>query len=259
LPLGVSGSHPPSVNANSGGFTVTRDPGAAAIAMDPAYSIQMGGALQCGLLHNGDVYSKAGTPYNAQPLQEAGDVGLTTGSLVTFSALASALTQHINKTSHKNPHGLACGDLGAATTQSVADAVTASEAFATTAANNAMSIAETFATAAANNALTQAESYADSKFVEANSSGTYSFSIGPFQIVMGSTVINSNSAPGVSVNFAPYKFNTTCVWVGGSSISPKGFDPAWFVLSGVPATTGFSAYLANISGSRQVLWVAIGY
>ena len=54
--LGLSTSHPPEVDADSGGFEVLRDPGAAAAAMDPGFGILMANILQSGLLHNGDVY-----------------------------------------------------------------------------------------------------------------------------------------------------------------------------------------------------------
>lgn len=114
--LGLSTSHPPNVNADSGGFQVLRDPGAAAQAMDAGFGILMAGALQAGLLHNGDVYSLLSKAITAYPAGRDGDGAQTTQTLGLLSVIASVLAGHVNKTSHNNPHGLAAADIGAATT-----------------------------------------------------------------------------------------------------------------------------------------------
>jgi hypothetical protein len=110
--LGLSTSHPPEVDADSGGFEVLRDPGAAAAAMDPGFGILMANVLQSGLLHNGDVYGLLSQGITAYPGAVDGDGAMTTTSLGLMSAIASILVGHVNKVSHKNPHGITLPDLG---------------------------------------------------------------------------------------------------------------------------------------------------
>jgi hypothetical protein len=110
--LGLSTSHPPEVDADSGGFEVLRDPGAAAAAMDPGFGILMANVLQSGLLHNGDVYGLLSQAITAYPGAVDGDGAMTTTSLGLMSAIASILVGHVNKVSHKNPHGITLADLG---------------------------------------------------------------------------------------------------------------------------------------------------
>ena len=104
--LGLSTSHPPEVDADSGGFEVLRDPGAAAAAMDPGFGILMANILQSGLLHNGDVYGISSQAITAYPGAADGDGAMTTTSLGLMSAIASVVVGHVNKVSHKNPHGI---------------------------------------------------------------------------------------------------------------------------------------------------------
>jgi hypothetical protein len=110
--LGLSTSHPPEVDADSGGFEVLRDPGAAAAAMDPGFGILMANILQSGLLHNGDVYGILSQAITAYPGAADGDGAMTTTSLGLMSAIASVVVGHVNKVSHKNPHGITLADLG---------------------------------------------------------------------------------------------------------------------------------------------------
>jgi hypothetical protein len=110
--LGLSTSHPPQVDADSGGFQVLRDPGAYAAAMDPGFGILMANILQSGLLHNGDVYSALSQVVTAYPGAADGDGAMPTTSLGLMSVLAGILVGHVNKVSHKNPHGITLADLG---------------------------------------------------------------------------------------------------------------------------------------------------
>ena len=70
---GLSTSHPPEVDADSGGFEVLRDPGASAAAMDSGFGILMANVLQSGLLHNGDVYGLLSQSITAYPGAVDGD------------------------------------------------------------------------------------------------------------------------------------------------------------------------------------------
>jgi hypothetical protein len=135
LPLNLSTSHPAVVNQNSGGFRVNRDT-SSPIADDPGYGIFRAGTLIGGILHDGDFLSQL-----AGALTVSGSDGdgarVNSGSLDRVSMLAKVMAEHVNKVSHKNPHGLDAGDLGAATTGYVDTAIT--------------------------NVLAQAETYTDAK------------------------------------------------------------------------------------------------
>lgn len=120
--LGLPTSHPPVVNVNSGGFQVNRTTGGGA-GGDPAFGVFVAGQPIVSLTHDGNVISNQAGLFVANPLVEAGDVGLISGPLQLMSRIAAVLAQHVNKTSHKNPHGLAAGDIGAATTGYVDSAV----------------------------------------------------------------------------------------------------------------------------------------
>lgn len=110
LPLGLSTSHPPVVNAASGGFQVNQT--LEGRLDDPAYGVFTNGTFIGGVLHNGDVYSKQANVLIASP----GGTGITiTGAVGFMSTMAGVLTQHVNQTSHANPHGLTASDLGAIT------------------------------------------------------------------------------------------------------------------------------------------------
>lgn len=132
LPLGLATSHPPVVNVDSGGFQVNRSTGNGGDA-DPAYAVFVGGNPIVAMTHLGEVFSNPAGLFTASPLIESGDVGLGSGPLTFMSKIAQVLSQHVNKTSHKNPHGLAPGDIGAATTgyvdSSIANVLAAAENF----------------------------------------------------------------------------------------------------------------------------------
>ena len=110
--LGLTTSHPAEVDTDSGGFSVVRDPGASAAAMDAAFGVTMSNVLQSGLLHNGDVFGLLGKSITAYPGATDGDEAMPTTQLGLVSAIASILAGHVNKTSHKNPHGISLDDLG---------------------------------------------------------------------------------------------------------------------------------------------------
>ena len=113
-PLGIPGSHPATVTSDNTGFTVSRSratPGPLDYAYETRHSDD--GSIINGLLHNGDLFSILGSAFTASPLVESGET-LTSGQLNLFSMIAAVLSQHVNKTSHKNPHGLALSDLGGA-------------------------------------------------------------------------------------------------------------------------------------------------
>lgn len=125
LPLGLSTSHPPTTSKNSGGFALTRDHTNTPAAFDPAFGVfnDNSGTAIVALTHDADVISNAAAAFTASPLVESGDGTLANGSLLNLALIAAVLSQHVNKTSHKNPHGLAPADIGAATTGYVDTAV----------------------------------------------------------------------------------------------------------------------------------------
>lgn len=131
--LGLSTSHPPIMNVDSGGFRVNRS-GAPAASTDPAYGVFNGTSLTAGLMHDGDVFAAKAKQFSAAPKVETGDVGLYAGPLGSLSQIALALSQHINKTQNKNPHGLKLTDVGGVDTgyvdSQVAGAIAAAEAYA---------------------------------------------------------------------------------------------------------------------------------
>lgn len=117
LNLGLVTSHPPIINQNSAGFQVNRSGGGGAVD-DPAYGVFVSGGSIVGLNHDGDVYSSKSAAFTATP----GGI-LASGPLAHISLIAQVLSQHVNQVSHANPHGLSAGDLGAATTSYVDNAV----------------------------------------------------------------------------------------------------------------------------------------
>lgn len=123
LPLGLATSHPPVVNVDSGGFQVNRSAGPYGNGSDPAYGVFISGYPIAMISHGGEVLSTPAGLFTANPLVESGDIGLASGTLQYMSMIARVLAQHVNKTSHKNPHGLAPGDIGAATTGYVDSAI----------------------------------------------------------------------------------------------------------------------------------------
>lgn len=243
LPLGVAGSHPPQVNADSGGFQVIRDPGAAAAAMDPAVGVLMGGALRAGLLHNGDVYSALAQALVASPLQEAGDPALVSGQLGLLSTVAGVLSQHVNKTSHKNPHGVACSDIGAATTTSVTAAITT---------------AETFATNADTVVLNSAKAYTDSKFTQSLlASGWYSFP-GGFTIQWGQVGTVTSQSGSSTVTF-PKQFTNACFSVVATTLGDiaSQHDRITYVDPASISRNGFK--VSNNGSGAGASWIAVGW
>lgn len=117
--LGLVTSHPPVVNQDSQGFRVNRSGGGGSVD-DPGYGIFVSGASIVALNHDGDVSSNKAAAFTATP-----GGSLASGSLKHLSLIAQVLSQHVNQISHANPHGLAAGDIGAATTGYVDTAVAA--------------------------------------------------------------------------------------------------------------------------------------
>lgn len=113
LPLGLSTSHPPIVNQNSGGFQVNRTDSNSFVD-DPAFGVFVTGTPIASLNHDGDVGSSKAQAFVANP-----GGALASGSLRHMSLIAQVLSQHVNQISHANPHGLAASDIGAATTSYV--------------------------------------------------------------------------------------------------------------------------------------------
>jgi hypothetical protein len=113
-PLGLDTTHPLAVSKDTGGFLVNRT--GTPTAGDYAYSTVQSGVVQNGLGHDGDIYSILANAFTAAPLVESGESSgaLGAGTLGNMSLVAKALAAHLNKTSHKNPHGLTIGDLGGA-------------------------------------------------------------------------------------------------------------------------------------------------
>ena len=102
--LGLSTSHPPQVNANSGGFSVNQSAGTfVASANDPAYAVNENGVYKAGLEHGGDVFSALLASLVAAP----GGTPLTfTGPLHGMMSMAQVLIDHVNqKDGTTNPHG----------------------------------------------------------------------------------------------------------------------------------------------------------
>lgn len=115
LPLGLSTSHQPVVNANSGGFRTNQS--ASGAKNDPAFGVYFNSLNIASLNHDGDVYGNLADAYVASP----GGTGITvTGSLGYLSTVAGVLSQHVNQVSHCNPHGLTASDLGALSSSGIA-------------------------------------------------------------------------------------------------------------------------------------------
>jgi hypothetical protein len=122
-------AHAPIINTQKGGLEVVRTGAAAAPANPPipddcAEMVIQDGNVIAGLLHNGDVYSKPASTFSAT----SGVPNQPTAALGFMSLIAQLLAQHTNDVgtgapSNTNPHGLSAGDLGAATTGYVDNAV----------------------------------------------------------------------------------------------------------------------------------------
>lgn len=111
LPLGLATSHPAVTNVASGGFRVNRGVVGAGAANDPGYGIfDSGNTDLVSMNHDGDVF---GTKPNAQVVSGVLSPATYNGPLGLMSNIAKALREHVNQTSHNNPHGLTAGDLGA--------------------------------------------------------------------------------------------------------------------------------------------------
>jgi len=116
-------AHAPVINAQAGGLEVVRTGDAAAPANPPvpndcAEMVIQDGTVTAALMHNGDVYSKKASVFNATP-----GGTLASGPLGLMSLIAQVLSQHVDQTTDANPHGLTAGDIGAATTGYVDNAV----------------------------------------------------------------------------------------------------------------------------------------
>lgn len=220
LALGSTGSHPPVVNANSSGFQLIRDAGAGLGQGDPAYAVLKSGVLQTGLMHNGDVFSLAANSRNAAPLVEAGDT-LTTGPLGYISAIANVLADHVNKTSHKNPHGLACADIQAVPLSAFTQSLTA---------NGYISLP--------GGLIVQWGRIAS---MGTGSAGSFSQSV-----VFGSTSANSAGTRS---------FPNACFTVVASTVGTSGFDRITYV--DAISKAGFT--LRNNGSGAGATWIAVGY
>ena len=112
--LGLEQAHGLAASKNAGGLTITRDKAVAATAADGAVVVKDQDGDLAKLTHDGDVFAKAAAGFIAAAKLEGADTGSSIGNgpLSTLAAVAKALAAHINKTSHKNPHGLTLGDLG---------------------------------------------------------------------------------------------------------------------------------------------------
>jgi hypothetical protein len=119
MQLGLPGSHPATVTTNSGGFALNRDSSVAPNANDPAYGVFSSGTNKASLNHDGDIYSAQNSTKVVTPLAPA----TTSGSLGNLSTIASVLQEHVNQTTHNNPHGLVLADLTSHTISNVTQTV----------------------------------------------------------------------------------------------------------------------------------------
>ena len=109
LPLGATGSHPPVLNQDSGGFQVNETT-ATTTPNDPAYAVNLKGTLVAALTHQGDLIT---TLLNSLVAAPGGSPLNFTGPLSGLFSVAEVLTDHVNQTSGAtNPHGLTLGGLG---------------------------------------------------------------------------------------------------------------------------------------------------
>jgi len=104
-------THPAWITADQGGFGIART-GITPVAMDPGFGVTTAGVLQAGLLHSGDAYSLLAEALEAYPGGVDGDGAQTPTQLGLMSAMAAILAGHVNKVSHKNPHGTTPASLG---------------------------------------------------------------------------------------------------------------------------------------------------
>lgn len=137
--LNLVTSHPAVVNQDSGGFRANRSGGGGAVD-DPAYGVFVAGSPIVSLNHDGDVSSNKAAAFTASP----GGI-LASGALLHMSLIAQVLSQHVNQTSHANPHGLTAGDIGAASVSYVdtGDANVLAAALAADATASAISLRTT--------------------------------------------------------------------------------------------------------------------
>jgi hypothetical protein len=219
--LGLSTSHPPVVNVNSGGFVVNSS-GFGNTVNDPAFGLWIPQGLAAGLNHNGDVYSSLANGWIATP-----GGSLLSGRLGSMALVAAVLSQHVNQISHANPHGLAAADIGAATTGYVDTSVA--------------------------NILAAAENYTNSKFSNgfALSKNTNGYLILP--VSLGSLIFqwgfNIGSSGGTFISF-PIIFpnNLFSIVVTGNAGSANAKNVS---------RSGF--YLDASSLGNGAWWMAIGY
>jgi hypothetical protein len=121
--LGLPDSHPPVATMNQGGFRLNRDVSVAPTAGDYSFATVETGTTKNGLRHDGDIFSILTNAISASPIAPA----TTTGPLGLMTTMAHVLAEHVNQTSHGNPHGLTIADLGGSgTTQAYVDSHDAS-------------------------------------------------------------------------------------------------------------------------------------
>jgi hypothetical protein len=113
LPLGLATSHPALATMDTGGFRLVRNGAVVPPADDFAYGVQEGVDILAGFTHDGDAFSKLADVFTS-PASDGDGALATNGVLGHLSTLAAVVSQHVSKVSHKNPHGLTAGDIGAA-------------------------------------------------------------------------------------------------------------------------------------------------
>lgn len=251
--LGLSTSHPPEVTANSGGFSVTRDPAVTPSANDPAFGLISGTTLETGLLHNGDVTSSAAGAYTASP----GGTGITvTGSLKLLSTIAGVLAQHVNQTSHGNPHGLTLGDLGAVSlTQEQNDIA------------NTLASAKTYTNTQVASATTTIENWVTAQFPALIASNGGIWLPGNLIIQWGTTGRTTSSGQSLTQAFNRVNgvngFPTKCFGVLLTPTYTSGQHSSTVqVINGSVTTTEFVWGVGSggeTDGNTSCFWVAIGY
>jgi hypothetical protein len=221
--LGLSTSHPPVVNQNSGGFQVNRSSGGGSVD-DPAYGVFVTGSPIASINHDGDVYSSKAGAFTATP-----GGSLASGPLSHMGLVAQVISQHVNQISHANPHGLAAADIGAATTGYVDTAVA--------------------------NVLANAENYTNTQFstgfsINKATNGwiTLPTTLGALTLQWGHSTANQNNQfVSFNINFPTACLNATLTGIFGSA------NIVSFGRTGLTTNAGSGGQMQGI------YWIAIGY
>lgn len=108
LPLGAVGSHPPTVNTDSGGYRLNRISTGPGVAGDPGFGIfDASGATLVRLEHSGNLWTLLSSMWIASP----GGTHTVAGPLGDLNSIAGVIAEHVNQNNHGNPHGLTISDL----------------------------------------------------------------------------------------------------------------------------------------------------